>query len=474
MTQSQSATQTGSSSSSAPNIILINCDDLGYGDLGCYGSEVNATPALDRLAAEGTRFTDFYMASPVCSPSRCAMMTGCYPPRIDCGEFDDGRPVLFPGNATGLDPEEQTVAALLKEKGYATALIGKWHCGDQPEFLPTRHGFDHYYGLPYSNDMGMMHARDHVKTPLPLLLDEEVIQEQPDQTNLTERYVEESVRFMRESREKDQPFFLYFAHMYVHRPLLVSERFLKGAKNGPYGAAVECIDWATDAIMTELKRLGIDDNTLVIFTSDNGSRGEQGGDGGSNAPLRGQKGTTWDGGQRVPFIARWPGQVPAGRVNDSVLSAIDFLPTFTALADAPSPEKTIDGKDFSDLLLGRVEKGPRDTFLYYWRHQLCAIRHGDWKMHVYRGGWGGGEEARELYNLRQDIGEQHNLYEDNPRVVADLRRLMEEAGEDIGNDLADQPGKNRRPKGRVENPKPLTEYDPEHPYIIAMYDGDAG
>ena len=230
-----------------PNIILINCDDLGYGDLGCYGSTINSTPALDRMAREGMRFTDFYMASPVCSPSRGAMMTGCYPPRIGFGAFE-GRLVLFPGHAVGLNPEEITVARLLSDAGYATKLVGKWHCGDQPEFLPTRHGFDSYYGIPYSNDMGRQ-REDDTWPPLPLVRDEDVIQQQPDQAALTERYVEESVRFIRDNR--DRPFFLYLAHMHVHLPIYPSARFMRESRNGRYGGAVACVDWATDVLLHE-------------------------------------------------------------------------------------------------------------------------------------------------------------------------------------------------------------------------------
>ena len=273
-----------------PNIILINCDDLGYGDIGCYGSELNRTPFLDRMAAEGVSFTDFYMASSVCTPSRGAMMTGCYPRRIGFGSFD-GRGVLWPGQAYGLGSQEVTIAQLLKQVGYATKLVGKWHCGDQKEFLPTRFGFDSYYGLPFSNDMARIDMGRPVELyynpPLPLVRDEEVIQEQPDQRALTERYVEESVRFIRENR--DRPFFLYFAHMYVHRPRYVPKHSLSESQNGAYGAAVEQIDWSAAVLFDELRRWGLDEDTLVIFTSDNGASITNMDKGGSNGPLRAAK-----------------------------------------------------------------------------------------------------------------------------------------------------------------------------------------
>ena len=293
-----------------PNVILINCDDLGYGDLGCYGSNLNRTPALDKLAKEGILFTNFYMASSVCTPSRGALLTGCYPKRIGFDKFDniDGS-VLFPGDSSGLNPNEITIANILKEVGYSTKIVGKWHCGDQPEFLPTKFGFDSYYGLPYSNDMGRNDLGENPdkqkikeignSPPLPLLRDENIVQEQPDQSSLTERYIEESVKYIREN--KDKPFFLYLAHMHTHLPHYPPQVFIDNSNNGLYGAAVACIDWATNVIMHELMELRIDDNTIVIFTSDNGSLARMGG---SNSPLRGTKSTCWEGGFRVPCILR--------------------------------------------------------------------------------------------------------------------------------------------------------------------------
>ena len=454
-------------STSKPNIILVNCDDLGYGDLGCYGSTVNHTPTLDRMAQEGVRFTDFYMASPVCSPSRGAMMTGCYPKRIGFADFD-GQVVLFPGQGMGMNADEITVAEILSEQGYATMLVGKWHCGDQPEFMPTRHGFDHYYGIPYSNDMGRQPGRENRFPPLPLLCDEEVIQEQPDQAALTERYVEQAVRFIRNNRE--QPFFLYFAHMYVHLPIYPPEAFLKQSENGRYGGAVEHIDWSMAVLLNELQRLGLDNNTLVVFTSDNGSRGSEGG---SNSPLRGRKGTTWEGGQRVPCLMRFPGSIPAGIVNNEIATAMDFLPTFADLAGAQVPsDRAIDGKDIRPLMFGRNgTASPHRTFFYYSGENIEAARSGKWKLHVRKGN----VEIRELYDLESDVGETNNLYDRRPDVVKALEAEIQACREDIGDKAVGSEGANCRPIGAVENPEPLTEYNPNHPYIIAMYDlEDAG
>ncbi len=444
-----------------PNIILMNCDDLGYGDLGCYGSSVNQTPALDRLAQDGIRFTDFYMASPVCSPSRGAMMTGCYPRRIGFGTFE-GRWVLFPGQPVGLSPDEITMADILKDQGYATLHVGKWHCGDQPDFLPTRHGFDNYYGVPFSNDMGRQISKEY--PPLPLMDDEAVIQEQPDQAALTERYVERAVRFMRSN--KDKPFFLYFAHMYVHRPIYAPERFLKQSKNGRYGAGVECVDWSMSVLLNELHELGLEENTLVIFTSDNGSRTH--GEGGSNAPLRGTKGTTWEGGQRLPCIMRWPGMIPAGGESGEIVTAMDFLPTFARIAGAEPPQdRIIDGRDILPLM--RQEEGavsPHEAFFYYIMDQLEAVRVGRWKLHVRKGK----EEVKELYDLDADIAESTNVYADHPAVVAELTAKIAACREDLGDSAVDLAGANCRPIGRVEAADTLTHFDASHPYIIALYD----
>ena len=360
-----------------PNVVLINCDDLGYGDLGCYGSTRNRTPALDRLAAEGVRFDSFYTASPVCSPARGALLTGCYPPRIGFGSFH-GLPVLFPGMDVGLPPTEVSIARILSDAGYATQAIGKWHCGDQPHFQPTNHGFDHYLGLPYSNDMGRQAGRPDFlpeMPPLPLIVDGEVVEAQPDQASLTDRYVAHALDFMRANA--DRPFFLYLAHMYVHLPIYVQGRFAERSNNGADGAAVETIDWATEVILAELDAQGIADDTIVIFTSDNGSLGDNAPPwgsseplGGSNEPLRGTKGSTWEGGQRVPGIVRWPARIPAGRVSGEIVTAMDLFPTLAAVCGAQLPtDRVIDGRDIQELWCGEAPS-PHQAFFYYRMNDL--------------------------------------------------------------------------------------------------------
>lgn len=462
-----------------PNVILINCDDLGYGDLGCYGSTRNKTPALDQLAAEGLRHDSLYMASPVCSPSRGALLTGCYPPRIGFGSFE-GLPVLFPGQAVGLPPTEISIASILSDAGYATQMVGKWHCGDQSDFLPTNHGFDNYFGIPYSNDMGRQADRPSFLPelpPLPLLADGGVIEQQPDQASLTERYVTEALRFMRANQ--DQPFFLYLAHMYVHLPIYVQERFAKQSDNGAYGAAVESIDWATSVILADLEALGLTEDTIVIFTSDNGSLGDNAPPwgskeplGGSNGALRGTKGTTWEGGQRVPAIIRWPGVIEPGRVSDEVVTAMDLYPTLAKICGATVPsDRTIDGRDIQDIWADGTATSPHESFFYYWMNDLEAVRCGRWKLHFSKKG----EPINELYDLDNDIGETSNVLDDEPDVVTHLTQLADGARQSLGDARLEIIGDDIREIGRVDDPKPLTQYDPGHPYYVAEYDiGDRG
>ena len=458
-----------------PNVILINCDDLGYGDLGCYGSPLNKTPALDRLASEGIRFTSFYMASPVCSPSRGALLTGCYPPRFSFGLFE-GLPVLFPGQAVGLPQTEISIARILRDAGYRTQMIGKWHCGDQDGFLPVNHGFEHYFGLPYSNDMGRQVNHPDgipVPPPLPLLLDGEVVEQQPDQASLTERYVQEAVRFMRDAQ--DDPFFLYLAHMYVHVPIYVTEERLSNSQNGVYGAAVESIDWATKVIMRELSDLGLDENTIVIFTSDNGSLAEKKiygtnvPTGGSNQPLRGTKTTTWEGGQRVPAIVRWKGTIAPHQVNDELLTSMDLYPTLAHFCGATVPnDRVIDGKDVSDIWLGKSTESPHESFVYYAGNTLEAIRDARWKLHFAKGK----QAVFELYDLDNDVSESTNVYSENSEVVERLTALANEWRQELGDARLSLIGSGIRPIGRVDSPRPLTTYDPNYAYVVAEYDLD--
>ena len=425
------------------------------------------------------RFTNFLMASPLCSPSRAALLTGCYPPRIGFGHLD-GLGVLFPGHRLGLNPAETTMAKVLTDAGYATMHVGKWHCGDQPPFLPTRHGFDGYYGIPYSNDMGRQVQPPDVPTvaemlatiglslpvdempPLPLLSGDEVLEEQPDQRSLTARFVEQSLRFMRANR--DRPFFLYLGHIYVHLPIYVQERFAAESRNGAYGAAVASIDWATGVLLGELQRLGIDDDTIVLFTSDNGSRAREGG---SNAPLRGRKGTTWEGGLRVPCIVRWPGRVPASTTCSEVVSSIDLLPTLAGLAGAVLPDgRNIDGFDVSGVLTDPGSPSPRDRFWYYRGDDLEAVRVGNWKLHLSKHG----TERVELYDLEADVGEQNDLAAERPEVVAELMAEAEAARLQLGDRRLGIVGADVRPAGEVADPVTLTAYDPNHPYYMAEYD----
>ncbi len=456
-----------------PNVVLINCDDLGYGDLGCYGSTRNKTPALDRLAADGIRFDSFYTASPVCSPARGALLTGCYPPRIGFGTFE-GLPVLFPGMGVGLNPTEITLASVLSDAGYRTAAVGKWHCGDQPEFGPTNHGFDHYFGIPYSNDMGRQIDPPPIlpdMPPLPLMRDDEVIEQQPDQASLTERYVAEAIDFI--GANANDPFFVYFAHMYVHLPIYVSERFAAQSTNGAYGAAVAAIDWATDRLLAALEAHGLTENTIVIFTSDNGSLGDNPPPwgsphplGASNGPLRGTKGTTWEGGQRVPGIIRWPARIAPGSVSDEVVTAMDLFPTLAALCGGALPQdRTIDGRNLESVWFERGSS-PHEAFFYYRGNDLEAVRSGRWKLHFSKRG----RAQSALFDLYDDIGETIDVAGDHPEVVNRLERLAETARTSLGDARLGVVGTDIRPIGSVTDPGPLTAYDPDHPYFMAEYD----
>jgi arylsulfatase A-like enzyme len=383
--------------------------------------------------------------------------------------------VLRPGEPIGLSPDEITVADLLKGQGYATKIIGKWHCGDQPPFLPTNHGFDSYYGIPYSNDMGISRGYPRMP-PLPLVRDQEVIQAQPDQASLTERYTEEAVRFIRENQRG--PFFLYFAHMYVHGPIYAPDRFLQQSRDGKYGAAVEHIDFVAQVLFHELERLGLDGETLVVFTSDNGANRRRA-PLGSNRPLRGFKGSSWEGGLRVPCIARWPGVVPAGSTCAELASAMDFLPTLARIAGAETPsDRIIDGRDVWSLMIGEPDAQSRhDAFFYYGANTMRAMRMGDWKLHMTKPkgtdepGWGDEDvRAGMLFQLREDAGESVDLSEAHPEIASEMQERADLCREDLGDQARGVEGKNRRPVGWVDNPKPLISHDPAHAYMVAMYD----
>jgi arylsulfatase A-like enzyme len=457
-----------------PNFVVILVDDMGYGDIGPFGSKLNRTPNLDRMAKEGMKLTSFY-AAPVCTPSRAQMMTGCYAKRVSMPL------VIFPACPTGLSAREHTVAGLLKEEGYATMAIGKWHLGDQPKFLPTRRGFDHYLGLPYSNDMGgptnvpakkaATKKATGEATPrplLPLLRDQKVIEAPADQDTLTARYTEEAVRFI--TAKKDHPFFLYLPHTAVHVPLHPGTAFKGKSANGIYGDWVEEVDWSVGRVLDTLRDLKLAERTLVLFTSDNGPWLTQGANGGVAGPLHGGKGTTWEGGMREPTIAWWPGRISAQSECDAPMSEVDVLPTLVKLAGGEVPrDRRIDGKDIWPLLSGQTKTSPHEALFYFNGLKLEAVRSGPWKLAIAPQGTGQPKEAAEpvkhtgprLYNLDADIGELTDVAEQHPDVVSRLHKLTQEMDADLGV-IGNGPGV--RPADRVAHPQPLlrrvgVEYD---------------
>ncbi len=397
-----------------PNFVLIFVDDMGYGDMARTGHPTIATPNLDRLADQGVMMTQFYSASSVCSPSRAALLTGRYPIRTGITR------VLFPHHDIGLPQTEKTCATLLKTKNYATACIGKWHLGHLPEFLPTSHGFDYYYGIPYSNDMD-----GSGRPPIPLMRNTEIIEQPCDQTTLTKRYTQEAVKFIQENQ--DGPFFLYLAHTMPHIPLFRSKAFVGRSKRGLYGDVIEEIDWSVGQVMAALEQAGAEKNTFLVFTSDNGPWSHKKQNGGSSGLLRGAKASTWEGGHREPFIARYPGVLPAGRMCTEVGTTMDLFTTIITLAGIPVPgDRPIDGKNILPVLQG-TEKSPHDKFYYYWLEDLNAIRSGKYKLHFRKniGGFQHGPcEPYELYDLLVDPSEQYDLAAEMPDVV---ERLTAEA-----------------------------------------------
>lgn len=449
----------------APNIIILLADDLGYADLGCFGAKGWTTPYLDRMADEGMKFTSFYVAAPSCTPSRAALMTGCYPQRVSMPA------VIGPRSKVGISDGETTIAGLLKKKDYATACFGKWHLGDTAQFLPTRHGFDEYFGLPYSNDMWPYHPETKPGggyPPLPLVEGDKPVKigvTQEDQAQLTTQYAERAVKFI--EKNKDRPFFLYLAYSMPHVPLYVSDKFKGKSQNGLYGDVVMEIDWSVGRILDALKENGLDDRTLVIFTSDNGPWLRFGDHSGSAGSLREGKGTTWEGGVRVPFIARWFGKVPAARECREPVMTIDLLPTIARLAGVDLPKNKIDGLDLWPLFAGkRNAKSPHEVLFFYEINQLQAVRSGKWKLHLphgYRtlGGRPGGNDGKpsnyeqrkveqpELYDLETDVGEKTNVAAQYPDVVKQLEAFAEECRADLGDSLTQRTSTGIREPGRV-------------------------
>lgn len=418
-----------------PNIIVILADDLGYGDLRSYGAPFQ-TPHLDKLAREGMRFTHFY-AQPQCSPSRAALLTGCYPQRVGIPWVVGPQGPAWTEDKyfVGLNPEEQTLPELLKDKGYVTACIGKWHLGHHDQHLPTRHGFDVYFGLPYSNDM---HPGNSPEWPdLPLLSGEKVVEKNPDQTRLTQRFTQKAVAFIEQNQSK--PFFLYLAHAMPHVPIYVSDKFKGKSGRGLYADVIQETDWSVGELMKALKKYKLDKNTLIVFTSDNGPWVRYGNHAGSAAGLREGKATTFEGGVRVPMIARWPGHIPAGTTNREVAALFDLLPTIARLLDIPLPGKPIDGRSILPALLGQAASGEERIHYYYQVHELQAVRRGKWKLHLphtYEHVTEAGVDGEKgkvtmrqaelsLFDLEADPGEQHNQAAAFPQVVKELQELGE-------------------------------------------------
>lgn len=464
-----------------PNFVLINVDDLGYADIGPFGSD-NHTPHLDQMAAEGRRLTSHY-AAPVCSPSRASLMTGCYPKRVLPIPH-----VLFPAGEVGLNPDEITIAELLKTAGYATACFGKWHLGDQPSFLPTNQGFDTYFGIPYSNDMGPPQdgsksnlgkplpeptpqrlANDRTKRdelgirgmaqpPLPLLEDDKVVDRvgAKGQAEVTRQYTERATKFIREHR--DNPFFVYLPHSAVHFPLYPSEEFIGTSPNGLIGDWAQEVDWSVGEVLSTIREFDLQENTLVIFTSDNGGALRHGS---KNQPLRGTKGQTWEGGIRVCTMAWWPGKIPAGTSTDAITTTMDILPTFARLAGVQPPQdRKIDGVDVTSVLLGDPENEPRQKFFYFRGLNLQAVRSGPWKLHLSvsdkKRGSRHDPPRPQLFHLGNDIGEMNDLSKSNPDMVAKLQELAQSLRKDIGTEGI---GRGCRRLGRIRDPKPLMDAD---------------
>lgn len=436
-----------------PNFIIILTDDQGYGDLGCFGSERALTPRIDQMAAEGAKLTSFYVAAPYCTPSRAALMTGCYARRVGMGGG-----VNLSADSKGLNPEEITIAEILRDAGYNTGMFGKWHLGDQPEFLPTRQGFQEFYGLPYSHDIHPLNPKGNRKfPPLPLLEGEQVIELEPNADFLTRDFTERSVEFIK--KHQDEPFFLYIPHPLPHRPVHTTPEYLKNipenfkealakeketgtinydVRDKLYFQSLQELDWSVGRILDTLEECEIAENTIVIFFSDNGQARPPHGIG-TAAPCSGAKGLTLEGGMRVPTVIRWPAQIKPGSDSDALLTAMDLLPTFGKLAGAEIPtDRVIDGKDITECLINAAPT-PHKALFYHRIGKLQAVRSGKWKLHL---------KGKKLYDLENDIGEKKNVAQANPEIVKRLGELAKEFNEEIS--------LNNRPAGKVENPVPLT------------------
>ena len=456
----------------SPNIVLIYMDDMGYGDLACFGATEFQTPNIDQMAKEGMRYTNFLAPQAVCTASRAGLLTGCYPNRIGLAG------ALFPNSKKGINPSETIMAELFNQKGYTTGIFGKWHLGVKEPFLPLQQGFDVYFGLPYSNDMwpynfvGQQPEPNSFQAncvPLPLMDGNNkvgIINTMEDQSHLTGLYTERAVKFIKANKKK--PFFLYMPHSMPHVPIAASEKFKGKSGAGVYGDVMMELDWSVGEVLKTIKEQGLEDNTLIILTSDNGPWRKFGNWAGSSGGLREGKTTVFEGGQRVPCVMKWKGNIPAGMVNNKLASSIDLLPTFVAICGLQMPANKIDGVDITDLLTGKAKSSPRRNFYYYFDdNSLKGVRRDDWKLmlpHDYftyekdllgKDGVPGKTTKvnfpMALYDLRQDPGERYDLQESYPEIVVELQKLAEEARADLGDDLKAIKGINRRPAGMVND-----------------------
>lgn len=442
------------------NFIIINLDDVGYGDFSCNGAYGYTTPNIDRMAAEGVRFTHFLAAQPISGASRAGLLTGCYPNRIGFA----GAP--GPGSTYGIGKDEMTMGELLKQKGYHTAIFGKWHLGDATQFLPLQHGFDEYYGLPYSNDMWPYHPQQNTVfnfPDLPTIEGNEVVGYNTDQTRFTTDYTSRAVNFI--TRNRKAPFFLYLAHSMPHVPLAVSDKFKGKSEQGLFGDVMMEIDWSIGEVFRAVRKLGLEENTLIILTSDNGPWINYGNHAGSTGGLREAKATTFDGGNRVPCIVYWKGKTLPGTTCNRLASNIDLFPTLAEISNAPLPSNKIDGVSILPLIKGEQDASPRESFVYYLRkNDLEAVTDGYYKLifpheHVTYEAFVPGNDGQpgrltnrkitgcELYDLRRDPGERYNIISLHPEVTARLQKIADDKREDLGDDLTGKTGANRRAPG---------------------------